>query len=136
MSDKIRWGRMRGLHRCHYHMGHIIRLNLGGHTEEATAYACMMCRAMHQVFIDGGSWADASLMLPEDDPIDQAEFGAEERDVETLASYHQARWQLRRQRSQYQGQNQWGEHGWQQGQGGKWGKWKDDKGGKAAGKGE
>ncbi len=39
-------------------------------------------------------------MLPEEDPLGQAEFGAEEEDVETLASYHQARSQLKKQRQQ------------------------------------
>ena len=89
---------MKGCHRIHFHLSHIARLNLGGYHDEATAYVCMLLRAIQQCCLDDGAWLDAALLLPEEDPIAEPEFAAEEEDVQANAGYHQARWNLKQQR--------------------------------------
>ena len=102
LSTLIDWTKFRGFARVHFHCSHILRLMLGGYTREAAAYMCMILRAMNQVMLDGGGWSDASLLLPEEDPLGKVEWAAEENDIEGIATFRSAQSTLRRQR-----QNNW-----------------------------
>ena len=98
LSTLIKWTKFRGFARVHFHCSHILRLILGGFIREAGAYLCMLMRAMNQVALDGGGWQDASLMLPEEDPLGECEWAGEEGDIETIATYRSAQATLRKQR--------------------------------------
>ena len=109
MTQEIRQAHVKGMHRIQYRLSHCLRLTIWGHHDEAAAYICVLLRAIHQTQIDGGSWNDAALLLPDEDPITPAEWAANHRDIEAVASYRQSLWQLRRQRGQNWQGNQWQE---------------------------
>eukprot|EP00929_Paragymnodinium_shiwhaense_P008266 TRINITY_DN112214_c0_g1_i1.p2 TRINITY_DN112214_c0_g1~~TRINITY_DN112214_c0_g1_i1.p2 ORF type:complete len:440 (-),score=61.56 TRINITY_DN112214_c0_g1_i1:575-1894(-) len=98
MTEKIEWNKMKGLHRVHFHLSHALTWLLAGEHEAAGAYLVQLLRSLHQVALDNGSWQDASLLLPVQDPIQKREFGATERELETVAAYRKALNDLRRSR--------------------------------------
>ena len=63
-TGKISWGKFKGLHRVHYHLGHALTLSLRGQHRESQAYMVQLLRSIHQVNLDGGGWETASLLLP------------------------------------------------------------------------
>ena len=54
---------MKGLHRTHFQLPHILTLNLRGKHDQASAYYVSLLKAIHQVVLDDGSWTDAALLL-------------------------------------------------------------------------
>ena len=95
-SQKIPWGRMKGLHRMHYHLSYALTLSLRGDQEECQAFIVQMLRAVHQCSIDNGSWDTASLLIPRKDPISRLEFGGTHRELETIFSYQKALKELKK----------------------------------------
>ena len=95
-SQKIPWGRMKGLHRMHYHQLYAVTLSLRGEQEECQAFMVQMLRAGHQCSIDNGSWDTASLLIPRKDPISRLEFGGTHRELETIFSYQKALKELKK----------------------------------------
>ena len=59
-----------------------------------------LLKALHQVSLDGGTWGDASLLLPVADPIRKRDFGASEAEIEVIAGYRRARQDLMKSRTQ------------------------------------
>lgn len=93
MSDvtkSIAWGRLRGLHRCHFHASNVLNLMMKGKEKEALAYQVQFLRALHQVNLDGGVWTTAMWLLPKADPIDRPLFGDTAKELETIAAYQEA----------------------------------------------
>ena len=89
-SNQIVWGRLAGLHRCHFHLSHILAMMLKGQLVRAQAYMVQLLRALHQVGLDNGVWTTASLLLPWRDPIYREQFGATERELEAVVAYQEA----------------------------------------------
>ena len=98
-TQKINWGKLRGLQRCHYHLSRVLSLLLKGENKQGQAYL---------VQLDGGHWRTASLILPVRDPIFTEEFGATERELEAVSSYQEAIGRLKYgRRSQWYDQDGW-----------------------------
>lgn len=95
MSEKINWGNMSGLHRCHFHIAHALTLSLKGKKTQCEAYLVQMLRALHQVALDGGTWGTASLLLPRADPIYREQFGATGEELEAIVAYQEAMKKIR-----------------------------------------
>ena len=74
-TSRISWGRMRGLHRIHWHASFILEHLVRGETDEAAGYLTQLLRAVHQVCLDGGNWTTARHMLPRSDPLEHEQFG-------------------------------------------------------------
>ena len=70
VTAKVTWGRMRGLHRIHYHGSFVLEHMIRGETDEAAVYLTQLLRSMHQVCLENGSWSTAMHMLPRSDPLD------------------------------------------------------------------
>ena len=87
MTRTIHWGNMAGLHRCHFHVSHILRLSLKAENRRAEAYLVQLLRALHQVALDGGTWATGSLLLPTRDPLFKQACGGTEEELEAIVSY-------------------------------------------------
>ena len=90
LSEKINWGNMSGLHRCHFHLCHALTLSLRGKKTQCEAYMVQILRALHQVALDGGTWGTASLLLPRADPIYREQFGATGEELEAIVAYQEA----------------------------------------------
>ena len=100
-SQKISWGRYRGLQRCHFHLSQILELQLRGQGEQAAAYTVQLLRALHQTCLDSGSWESSALFLPKQDPLlDKQKFGGTQAELETVAAYHDAIKKLQRAHSE------------------------------------
>jgi hypothetical protein len=86
-DKQIAWWKLKGLQRCHVHASHVLGLLLRDQSLEAAAYLVQYLKALHQVVLDQGSWENASLLLPRQDPISQVEYGGLPAELETAASY-------------------------------------------------
>ncbi len=95
----IKWGEMTGMQRAHYHLSHVLSWLVRGQVEEAQAYIIQLMRCVHQVVLDGGGWADASLLLPVEDPLARREFGGTRRQLEVVAEYRKALADLKKNRA-------------------------------------
>ena len=89
-TSKISWGRLAGLRRVHFHLSHILTLQLRGQNLQSQAYTVQLLRALHQVSLDGGGWQTAMLLLPKADPLQKEAFGATERELEAIVAYQEA----------------------------------------------
>lgn len=89
-TEKIVWGKFRGMHRVHHHCSNILELMLKGEHDRAAGYLTQLCRALHQTAIDGGAWHTASHMLPVSDPLDRVNFAGTHQELEVIASYQEA----------------------------------------------
>ena len=90
---------MKGLHRIHLHLSHLLTLNLRGKHDQASAYCVQLLKAIYQVAMDDGSWTDAALLLNAKDPLTKEEFGANESELEIIAANREALqrlWQARK----------------------------------------
>ena len=65
-SDRVRpvFGRMLGVWRCHHAASSVLEIIEERRVEESAASLVQLLTALHQVAIDSGSWATASLLLP------------------------------------------------------------------------
>ena len=86
-TAKVNWGRFKGLQRVHFHVSHILDRLLHDRPDQAAAYAAQLCRAVHQVVLDGGGWDSASLLLPKTDPLQKTLFGGSQTEMEIVANY-------------------------------------------------
>ena len=84
------FGKMRGLHRCHGMLAELFQLQLEGKTDHAAAYTVQAMKVLHQVAIDGGSWASAELLLPLGEGIEVSHFGGSEKEMVAIHAYHKA----------------------------------------------
>ena len=90
MSEKVRhqFGRMTGLWRVHYGLAKLLSLAEAQQTEVLTASIVQMLKATHQVAIDGGGWANASLLLPWADPLAKELWAGEDEEMAMTAKYN------------------------------------------------
>ena len=86
-NEKISWGRFKGIQKMHFHTSHILDLLLRNRPDQAAAYCCQLCRALHQVSLDQGGWDAASLLLPRQDPLTRIRFGGSAAEMEVVANY-------------------------------------------------
>jgi hypothetical protein len=90
LSGKLNWGKMKGLHRVHFHVSHALTMSLRGEHDRCEAYLCQLLRGLHQVSLDNGSWDTAALLLPKKDPLHRELFGGTERELEAAVAYQEA----------------------------------------------
>ena len=89
-TNRISWGRFKSLQRVHWHLSHILQLQISGRERSAAAYTVQLCRAVHQSALDQGGWEVAGLLLPEQDPLDRNRFGGSPVELEAIAAYREA----------------------------------------------
>jgi hypothetical protein len=89
-SEKVRWGKMPGLGRIHFHTSHALELALKGQADESAAYLVQVLQSVHQANIDGGGWHIAMHLLPRDDPWEKVLFGGSQGELKTIAGYQEA----------------------------------------------
>ena len=92
---KISWGRLASLHRVHFHLSHILTLQLQGQNIQSQAYTVQLLRALRQVSLDGGGWQTAMLVLPKADPLQKEAFGATQREFEAIVACQEAMKQIK-----------------------------------------
>ena len=82
------FGRMTGLWRCHFMLGHILEKLEQGQTEQAAATCVQALKAVHQTALDGGSWNCSTLLLPYEDPLARDLFGGDEDEMMATAAWN------------------------------------------------
>ena len=89
-SDRLRpvFGRMLGLWLCHHAASSIFEMIEERRVEENAASFVQLIKALHQVAIDSGSWANASLLLPWEDPTERDLFGGDPMEMQVAASWN------------------------------------------------
>ena len=107
-TGKISWGKFKGLHRVHYHLGHALTLSLRGQHQESQAYVVQLLRAIHQVSFEGGGWEIASVLLPKSDPVQRELFGGKERELEAAVAYQESLRKLKKpMQTEWTGKGDW-----------------------------
>ena len=96
VTATIQWGRMLGLKRIHFHLSKILGRLLAGQLVEGQAHVTQLIKSIHQAVLDGGSWDAASLLLPDEDPVRRATWGASTQELEAIAGYQDALRRIRR----------------------------------------
>ena len=82
-SEQLRlaFGRMLGLWRCHHGASSIFEIVEERRTEEGAAALVQLCKALHQVAIDNGTWANTALLLPWEDPTERDLCGGDDAEM-------------------------------------------------------
>ena len=94
LTQAIGFGRMQGVFRIHAYLGDVLTALKTGQTKEALVICIQLMKGLHQMFLDGGSWETASLLLPTTDPKKRREFGGEDREMEIISAYRKSRYEL------------------------------------------
>ena len=81
------FGKSRGLFRVHYYIGYTLELLANGQSKQAEATLVQLAKACHQCALDGGSWNNASLLLPIEDPLQRQAFGGSELELSWVNAY-------------------------------------------------
>ncbi len=89
-TEKIAWGKFRGMHRVHHRCSNILDRLLKDEVDQAAGYLTKLCRALHQTALDGGSWHAASRTVPVADPFERVAFAGTHQELEVIASYQEA----------------------------------------------
>ena len=79
---------MLGLWRCHHAASSVLEMLEDRRVEKGAAALVQLCKALHQVSIDGGSWANAALPLPWEDPTERDLFGGTEAEMQMASSFN------------------------------------------------
>jgi hypothetical protein len=90
-----RFGRMRGMYRCHVMSSDILQQLHEGRPVRAAALLVQFQKAVLQMALDNGSWDSASLLWPGGDPLGQREFGGTEAEMKAVHAYRKALQELR-----------------------------------------
>ena len=61
----------------------------------ATAFACQLSKALHQVALDQGDWSNALPMIPVADLLAAPQFGGDEVEMQMIHSYKKAMKELK-----------------------------------------
>ena len=104
-SERIAWGRMKGLFRVPYHLSFILTLSLRGRLAESQAYTVQLPKALYQVHLDQGSWDTAHHLLPKRDPVMKTEFGGTREELATIYAYQDALKKIKKFSEKTPGQN-------------------------------
>ena len=89
------FGVMKGLWRCHIGFQEIIWMLLEDKPLQATAFACQLSKALHQVALDQGDWSNALPMIPVADLLAAPQFGGDEVEMQMIHSYKKAMKELK-----------------------------------------
>ena len=89
-----KFGKQRGLLRCHMMLFRILQLLMKKDVDHASAYTVQALKCLHQVALDGGKWDSAELFLPYDTTDLQA-FAGNEGEMVSIHSYQKAMRELR-----------------------------------------
>jgi hypothetical protein len=90
-----RFGRMRGMYRCHVMSSKILQQLHEGRTARAGALLVQFQKAVLQMALDNGCWDSASLLWPGGDPLGQREFGGTEAEMKAVHAYRKSLQELR-----------------------------------------
>ena len=71
-----------------------------GDTLHAQAYVIQCAKALHQVALDQGSWANAQLLIPTPDPLGRAQFGGEETELAAVQRHRKSLRELNQKHNQ------------------------------------
>ena len=86
----VTFGKMRGLWRTHYGISEAVQHFIEGRPAHCCAHLVMLLQAIHQAAIDHGDWSTAALLVPSEDPLARAPFGAGERELQNVHAYRKA----------------------------------------------
>ena len=81
---------MVNLWRAYYMMSEVLQFLMAGKVMHTTAYAVQSMKCMHQVALDKGDWGVTLHLLPTANPLEKAEFGGDEQELEFIHSYMKA----------------------------------------------
>ena len=95
-TRRVGFGHMKGLARCHAYVGDILLLLKQGHPDQGALLAVQLLKAIHQAYLDDGSWDSAALHLSTPDFYRRRLHGGSEREAEVLAQYRRSLADLRR----------------------------------------
>ena len=73
----------------------MLEFQLAGDTIHAAAYNVQCLQTLLQVALDGGDWTVAVHLLPIQNPLERAEFGGDEDELQCVHSYQKALKELR-----------------------------------------
>jgi hypothetical protein len=94
-----RFGKMKGLWRAHWMMANVVQAHLEGDPDYAAAWAVQSMKCLHQVALNSGGWQVGHLLLPEEDPLGQEEFGGSPEELMAAQAYRSAIDELRKVKS-------------------------------------
>ena len=92
-------GKMKGLWRCHYLMSCLLEKSATEDLVHLQAAIVQSLKAIHQVCLDGGSWAHGAHLMPVLDPLLPEEFGGEMAELKAVSEFTSAVSELRRNRN-------------------------------------
>jgi len=96
-TNRLNWGKNKGLLRFHFHISHVLTLSLKGQHHQCEAYLVQLRKAAYQLSLDGGNWSTASSLLPRADPVHRKFFGESQQELEAAASFQEALKKMRHQ---------------------------------------
>ena len=91
-----RFGKLRGLWRCHWLLSNVLQSQIEGEQEFAAAFVCQTLKCLHQVALDQGAWHTGHLMIPLEDPLAAEEFGGSPEELMIAQQYRTALADLRK----------------------------------------
>ena len=96
VARKISWGKLRSLFRIDSILGDILGAIADKKVGRATVILVQLKKALHQVSLDGGDWRTGALMIPTPDPCGRVDFGGAEAEIEVIAAYKKAHFELQK----------------------------------------
>ncbi len=81
------FGRMAGLWRMHFTLSRLLSLAESQQPELLAGTLVQALKALHQVAIDGGSWSNAALLLPWEDPLSKELWAGSDGEMEAAVKY-------------------------------------------------
>ena len=94
-----RFGKMKGLWRCHWILAQVVQAHIEGRTDYGIAFAVQGMKCLHQVALNSGGWQIGHLLLPEEDPLSPEEFGGDPEELMAAQSYKTALDDLKKMKS-------------------------------------
>ena len=89
-TRRIGFGHMKGLARSHAYVGDALQLIKDGLPDQAALVMEQHMKALHQAFLDNGSWETAALHVSTPDFFRRRAFGGTEREAEVLAQHRRS----------------------------------------------
>jgi hypothetical protein len=82
-----RFGKLRGLWRCHYMISDILQAAIADDQAQVVGLSVQMLKCLHQVALDRGSWQQGQYLLPQADPLAPEEFGGDPSELRLVHRY-------------------------------------------------
>ena len=90
-----KFGKQRGLHRCHTFLSQLLEMLVAKDWDHATAYCVQVLKCLHQVALDQGKWSTGELFVPLGDSLDMQSFGGTEEEMTSIHGYLKAMKELK-----------------------------------------